>query len=134
MLFCIDYILFLIFIDPKAEKKKWKEINQIKKTKGKNRILKRKSVVVHQVVVQVVVGKNYYFIKSILSYFYIHCFIALLQVALVLEAVLQDLVAVQAQVVLVPVHVLAQVRQVQVVLQVLLLLEPKQKQSEFFTY
>jgi len=58
-------------------------------------------------------------------------YLVLHQAALALVVVLQDLVAVQAQVVLVPVHVPAQVHQVQVVHLVLLLVELKQKQSEF---
>lgn len=58
-------------------------------------------------------------------------YLVLHQVALALAVVLQDLVAVQAQAVLVPVHVLAQVHQVQLVLLVLLPVELKQKQSEF---
>jgi len=54
------------------------------------------------------------------------------QAALVLAVVLQDLVADQAQAVLVPVHVLAQVHQVHLVLLVLLLVELKQKQSKVY--
>jgi len=53
------------------------------------------------------------------------------QAVLALVVVLQDLVAVQAQVALVLVHVPAQVHQVQLVLLVLLLVELKQKLSEF---
>jgi len=58
-------------------------------------------------------------------------YLVLHQAALALVVGLQDLVAVQAQAVLVPVLVRAQVHQVQLVLRVLLLAELKQRQSEF---
>lgn len=58
--FYIPTITTLICLGLKVEKKKWKVINQIKKIKEKNRISKRKNVVVHQAVVRVVVGKHLY--------------------------------------------------------------------------
>lgn len=65
VLVLINNLSSLIYIGLKVARKKWKEINPIKKTKEKNIILRRKSVVVHRVVVRVVAGKNYYFLVLI---------------------------------------------------------------------